>query len=150
ISTWSLVTDGAQQRNLVITYQHLNHAYMQEKEPEPIITVDNIEVAQFIYLLINNKKLRNIIDTISSKVVLILGRFSPARKVVLDAIRDELRLRNYVPVMFDFDKPTQRDTVETVSTLAHIARLVIADLTEAKSVLQELQRIVPSLPSVPV
>jgi len=41
---------------------------------EPTITVDNLEVAQFIYLLLNNQKIRDVIDTITSKVVLILGR----------------------------------------------------------------------------
>ena len=40
------------------------------------VTTDDIEVAQFLYLLINNKKIRNVIDTITSKVVLILGRFT--------------------------------------------------------------------------
>jgi len=118
--------------------------------PEPAITVDNLEVAQFVYLLLNNEKVRNFLDTISTKAVLILGRFTPERKAVLDAIRDELRRRNFVPILFDFDKPTRRDITETVSTLAHMAKFVIADLTDAKSIPQELQRIVPDLPSVPV
>jgi hypothetical protein len=117
---------------------------------QPEITVDNLEVAQFMYLLLNNKKIRDVIDTITSKVVLILGRFTSERKAVLDAIREELRKRDYLPVMFDFDKPASQTTIETVSTLAHMARFVIADLTNAKSVLQELQAVVPITPSVPV
>ena len=72
-------------------------------ENEPEITVDNIEVAQFIYLMLNNRKVRNVIDTITSKAVLILGRFTDERKAVLDALREELRKRNYVPILFDFD-----------------------------------------------
>ena len=39
------------------------------------------------YLLLNNEEIRHVIDTITSKVVLILGRFMPERKAILDAIR---------------------------------------------------------------
>jgi hypothetical protein len=91
-----------------------------------------------------------VIDTITSKVVLILGSFLPERKVILDAIRDALRARNYLPIVFDFAKPASRDVTETVSILAHLARFVIADITDARSIPQELECIVPNLPSVPV
>ena len=139
VSVWNVNLVRVQQSDLVIT-----------AEGEPVITVDNLEVAQFIYLLLHNEKIREVIDTITSKAVLILGRFTQERKAVLDAMREELRLRNYLPILFDFEKPASRDLTETISTLAHIARFIIADLTEAKSIPQELQRIVPDLPSVPV
>jgi hypothetical protein len=107
-------------------------------------------VAQFIYLLLNNQKIRQVIDTITSKVVLILGRFTEERKRVLDAIREELRKHDYIPVLFDFDKPTTKDLHETITTLARMSRFVVADITDAKSIPQELVSIVEQLPSLPV
>jgi len=139
ISAWQLELGGSNQQNLVIT-----------PEGEPDITLDNIEVAQFIYLLLHNEKIRSVIDTITSKVVLILGRFTSERKTVLDALREELRRRDYLPILFDFDKPASRDITETISLLARMSRFVLADITDAKSIPQELMAIVPDLPSVPV
>jgi hypothetical protein len=81
--------------------------------------------------------------------VLILGRFTPERKAILDALREELRVHGYVPILFDFDKPSSRNLTETVRTLAHLSRFIIADLTEPSSIPQELQAIVPTL-AVPV
>jgi len=138
ISAWNINLEKTIQSNLIIT-----------RPDEQLITVDNLEVAQFIYLLLNNIKIRTVIDTITSKVVLILGRFTPERKIILDAIRDELRKRNYTPVLFDFEKPASRDFTETVRTLAHLARFIIADLTDPSSIPQELQAIIPDL-EVPV
>ena len=41
--------------------------------------LDNLKVAQFVYLLLNNAEIRDVIDTITSKVVLILGRHALER-----------------------------------------------------------------------
>jgi hypothetical protein len=70
--------------------------------------------------------------------------------VVLDALRDAVRNRDYVPVVFDFEKPKGGTTINTVTLLARMARFVIADISDAKSVLQELQAIVPASPKLPV
>jgi hypothetical protein len=91
----------------------------------------------------NYERIRSVIDTITSKVVLILGSFTPERKVVLDAIRDELRKRDYLSVLFDFEKPAKKDLTGTISTLANMARFIIADLTDPSSVPHELATVVP-------
>jgi uncharacterized protein YjbI with pentapeptide repeats len=143
-SAWNLKLERATQQNLVIT-----PSYRLQGEPEPAIAVDNIEVAQFIYLMLNNQKVRDVIDTITSKVVLILGRFTAERRAVLDGLRDELRKRNYLPILFDFEVPARRNITETVTLLARMARFIIADLTDPSSIPQELQAIIPSV-HVPV
>jgi uncharacterized protein YjbI with pentapeptide repeats len=137
VSAWNLKLEDAKQQNLVITAD------------APEITVDNIEIAQFIHLLLHNEKIRDVIDTITSKVVLILGRFTHERKAVLDAVREELRKHNYLPILFDFDVPATRDITETVSLLARMARFIVADLTDPSSIPKELEAIVPGL-AVPV
>jgi uncharacterized protein YjbI with pentapeptide repeats len=143
ISAWGIkVSQETIQHNLIIT-----------PSGEPQITTDDMEVAQFLSLLLHNEKLQRVIDTVTSKVVLILGRFWLAeRKKVLNGLRVELRKpgRNYVPVVFDFEKPRSQNTLNTIMLLARMARFVIADISDAKSVLMELQAIVPSSPRLPV
>lgn len=69
------------QTNLIIT-----------PENEPTVTVDDLEVAQFVYLTNTPpKKLHRVINTIGQKGILILGRFTDERKAVLDAIKNTLR-----------------------------------------------------------
>jgi uncharacterized protein YjbI with pentapeptide repeats len=139
VSAWNLSSTGTVESDLIIT-----------PGGEVSIAVDNLEVAQFLYLLLNNARIRQCIDTITSKVVLILGRFTADRLPVLHGIREALRSRGYLPLVFDFEGPSSRDITETVGTLAHLARFIIADLTDARSIPQELMTIVPNLPSVPV
>ena len=56
ISAWNVHLEKTIQTGLIITPLE-----------EATITVDNLEVAQFIYLLLNNQKIREVIDTITSK-----------------------------------------------------------------------------------
>ena len=57
--------------------------------------------------------------------------------------RDELRSRDYLPVLFDFEKPANKDLTGTISTLANMARFIVADLTDSSSVPHELATVVP-------
>lgn len=139
ISVWNTNLKNCLQHDLIIT-----------KHNEPEITVDDLEMAHFIYLLLDNRKIRLIIDTIATKTVLILGRFSKKRKQVLDSIKDLLRNHGYVPIMFDFKGPSKRDITETITMLAHMVSLVIADITDPKSIPQELTSIIPNTPSLPI
>jgi len=142
VSAWGLkLSDGTKQRNLIIT-----------REDEPEITVDNIEVAQFVYLLLHNEKIRDVIDTIGKKGVLFLGRFTEGRIAVLEQLRAELRERGYLPIVFNFDKPETKDFTETVRLLAGLSRFVIADVTNPKSAPLELQATVPEImiPFLPI
>ena len=150
MSAWDLKMDGAEQRDLIIRYRYMLEGEHAEGSNEDQITVDKLEVAQFIYLLLHNRKIRDATDTLTSKIILILGRFSEERKAVLDAIREELRIINRIPVMFDFDKPKSKDRTATVELLARIARFIIADLTDPSSVPHELATVVPLLRTTPV
>jgi uncharacterized protein YjbI with pentapeptide repeats len=138
IAVWKSQLTGANQTNLLIT-----------PRLEPQITVDGLDIAQFIYLLLNNQKITAAIDAVTAKAVLILGRFTPERKAILDLLRVELRNHGYVPILFDFDIPESRDTTETVTLLAHIVRFIVADLTDPSSIPKELESIAPTL-AVPI
>ena len=60
---WNIDIDkNTKQNGLIIT-----------PEGEPAVLVDDIEVAQFVYLLLNRQKLRNVIDTVTRRGVLDIG-----------------------------------------------------------------------------
>ena len=141
ISAWDLVLENTTQTGLIIT-----------KKGDPTITVNDIEVAQFIYFMLNNKKIRRVINALTSKAVLILGRFTKKRKEILNALRDKLSGMDYLPIIFDFVKPTDRDFTETVLTLACLSKFVIIDLTDPSSSPHESKTTIPDLeiPFLPI
>lgn len=140
VSAWELQGVPASQSGLVI------HA----SESVPPISADNLETAQFLFQLMDNPRIASVIGTVNSRTVLILGRFTPKRKRVLQLLKSELLRNNFVPLLFDFASPSGRDLTETIGCLAHLTCFVIADLTAARSIPQELSVIVPYLPSVPI
>lgn len=138
-SAWSITAEGTTQIGLIVS-----------REGEAIVTTDDLEVSQLIHMLIDRQKVRNVIDSVGRKLVLLLGRFVPNRKAVLDAVSDELRKQDYIPVIFDFQRPQTRNLEETVVTIAHLSRFVVADITDPASVPHELRAICNQLHSVPI
>src|SRR5207244_16383 len=100
---------------------------------------------------LNYKKLRDVLNSVMEKGVLILGRFKEGGLELLRSIAEELREQNYLPMIFEFDKPNSADYTETIKTLVSLARFVIVDLS-GPSVPQELQATIPffDIPFVPI
>jgi uncharacterized protein YjbI with pentapeptide repeats len=144
MSAWNLLGEPKEQLNLLVSRTY-------EPHNEPSITVDDLEMAQFMYMLIRYEKLRKVIDVVTSKVVLILGRFGK-RLSILNALQEQLRnyvdeegKARYIPVVFDFEGPKSQDLMTTVRTIAHLSRFIIVDLTAPKSAAVEVHDIVPQL-----
>ena len=92
------------------------------------------------------------LSEVASRSVLILGRFTLARKPILELIRREIstRPRQYVPILFDFDRPQELTMLESVLRFAAVSRFVIADLSDPKWVLAEFGKIVGAFNSLPI
>jgi uncharacterized protein YjbI with pentapeptide repeats len=142
VNVWDLEGEFEEQRDLIISHRG-----------QPTITVDNIKVAQFIYLILNNEEIRDAISTLTSKSVLILGRFTtPERKAILDALKNGLREYNLLPIVFHFDRPVDKNFTETIKTLAGLSYFVIADITNPQSSPLELRATLSDyqIPCVPI
>lgn len=115
------------------------------------VVVDDLEIAQFVNLLTNHENLRKVIHSMTQRGVLLLGRFGGGGLEVLRAVADELRKLKYLPLIFDFSRPSDRNYTETVKTLAGLSRFVIVDLS-GPSVPQELYATVPhfKIPFIPI
>ncbi len=123
-----------------------------ENYGEPSIRVPSLELAQFFYMLRDHNRLRDVIASVVERGVLLLGRFSEERKVIIEAVADALLKRDYLPMIFDFKEIPGKDVSETIVTLASLSRFVIADITQPRSIPQEAQAIIPhqKVPFIPI
>ncbi len=140
ISVWNIKGKPREQLNLVIT-----------PSDEPTITVDDLEVAQLIYLLLNHTRLRTVVSSVTDRGVLILGHFSGAGLEVMQSIATKLREMKYIPITFNLDRSAGRDCTEAVQTLASLSRFVIVNVG-GTSIPQELYSAIPNvkIPFVPI
>lgn len=118
---------------------------------QPAIMVDNLEVAQFVYMLLNHKTVRDAITATINKGVLILGRFAAGGWEVLHAIATALRQMNYQPIIFDMDRPEKRDFTETLMRLSAMVHFIVAEVGGPFEP-REFAQVVPtlSIPFLPI
>jgi uncharacterized protein YjbI with pentapeptide repeats len=119
---------------------------------DPTLITDNLEIAQLIHLLTNASAIGKVINSMTGRAVLLLGRFTKERMEVLTAISDHLRQLGDLPIIFNFDKPVDRSVTETVRILAGLSKFIIADLTDPKSSPYESHITVPDMavPFLPI
>ncbi len=139
VSVWDVVGKPRDATNLIVS-----------PPGTATLSTDSLPLAQLLYMLIRNENIREMVDTLTTKVILILGNFGKERKDILDSVRDKLRSMELLPVLFDFNGPASKDTTGTVETLARLSRLIMADLSDPSSIPHELATIVPFLRTTPV
>ena len=149
LGAWNLIGSPADQRGLVIQSATASRRPVDDP-PRPAISVDDLLTAQLLFVLLDNANVARVLQTSTERTVLLLGRFSAQRKPALETMRDALLQANFVPLLFDFKRAPSRDLTETIMAMAQMACFVVADLTDARSVAQELSHIVPFMPSLPV
>jgi hypothetical protein len=144
IAAWDLETsDEMKQSKLVIekTYELYSDFIQQGKVP---MMVDDIELAQFVYYLSNHKKMRDAINILNERGVLLLGRFSNGGLERLYSMRKWFKSKGYMAMIFDFVRPDNLSLTETVVTMAGLSKFVVVDLSGA-SVPAELQSILSQI-----
>jgi uncharacterized protein YjbI with pentapeptide repeats len=139
VSVWSVSGTPADETNLLVT-----------APGELALRTDGLALSQLIHFLINYRNARSLIETVTKKLVLLLGNFKEERMAVLKAISSELRGLGFLPLIFDFERPSTKDTTGTVETLARMACFIVADLTDPSSIPHELASVVPFLRTTPV
>ncbi len=117
---------------------------------QPVLSVDSLQTAQLVGMLLHHEKARYEVFSITLNTVLVIGRFPPERKPVLEAVKEALRRGDYSPLVLDFHLPGSGDKNEIVKTLGRMSRFVVADLTGDKRIAETLDAVVHFLPSIPI
>ena len=117
---------------------------------EPVLSVDSLQTAQLVGLLLHHARARYDVFSITLNTVLVIGRFPDERAPVLAAVKDGLRRGDYSPVVLDIHQPGSGDKAEIVKTLGRMSRFVVADLTEDRRIAETLDAVVHFLPATPI
>ncbi|MGB8346606.1 MAG: pentapeptide repeat-containing protein [Ktedonobacteraceae bacterium] len=107
----------------------------------PMITIDGLETAQFAFFLFSRNEIWKAVERIKSRIVLLLGCFAEREASFVDVLKSELRRQDYVPMTVDFLRTQPETGAAWFSPSFRISRFVLVDITGAKKIAQETQRI---------
>jgi uncharacterized protein YjbI with pentapeptide repeats len=119
LTAWELKLERTVQRDLVITPPW-----------EPEIVADDLDLASFLSMALRNGSIRRVLESASSRAVLILSQFVPAKVPILDVLRESLRRRGLFPVSFDVPNPGSAEIEARIAAVAPFVRFVLSDLPE--------------------
>lgn len=144
ISAWDLTTsDEMKQSKLVIEKTYELYSDLIGYGIVPMM-VDDIELAQFVYFLSNHKKMRDTLNILNDKGVLLLGAFLDGGLERLYDLREWFQERGYMAMICDFARPDNLSLTETVVTMAGLSKFIVVDLS-GPSVPAELHSILTQI-----
>ena len=126
VSAWNTRLDGAIQEHLALS----RSPALAHSGPEPALTVDNLEAAQFLYLLAQNAYTSAIHSSLTRHIILICGQFTSERKAAYQTILPDLWERNYVPVFVDVLTLEAHTHIALINALIGISSGVVVDLSD--------------------
>lgn len=126
VSVWNAQLEESRQKDLLIT-RPLDPVHFLL---EPAITVDHLEAAQLLYLLVQNERIPAYISALLSRIILILGQFALEGKEVYKMIQRALWQQNYIPVMLDLSILEHQQHAAIINALIGMCRALLIDLSD--------------------
>jgi len=99
---------------------------------------------------LRNGSIQRIFESASSRAVLILGQFVPAKAPILELLREVLRNKGLFPVSFDIPNPGSPEIEARISAIAPFVRFALSDLPDGLKASADLRAQAPRLPSLPL
>jgi uncharacterized protein YjbI with pentapeptide repeats len=106
---------------------------------ESPIAVSDLESAQFAYLLISGERVPQLLESVHSRLVLVLGDFRAEREAVLKSIETVLQHQEFTSITAHFNPPVHRDLTLKTLLLAKYVRFIVADVTGSRALLRFLR-----------
>jgi uncharacterized protein YjbI with pentapeptide repeats len=129
IAAWDLkIGEETKQSKLVVDESQELYSDLIGRGEIPTM-VDDIELAQFVFYLSKYKRMRNALNILNDRAVLLLGRFQDGGLERLYRVRERFRDRGYMPMIFDFARPQNLSLTETGVAMAALAKFLVAELS---------------------